>query len=247
MVGLVRVIDAGGSTWVYVARRPQLSGQRTQRLKLTLLYTKLTHTQRLTSPYPYHRQPWLNPPMACVVWFWFCMWEFVFWVDFGVCVFMEMMGFYGFQQKMNFLGREKSFEILFFPLKSRELPLLDVLLHLLNLSPHCITCYFGLIWILLLYTGRKWIYEITTWSLGHNKKPVSDQKLMGELGCWCSEKKKKRILKKEEGVENRLWRGYLLSFRFYACHVSCIHLKMGENRRGGNWRWAGSQNMCVWV
>ena len=54
---------------------------------------------------------------------------------------------------------------------------------------------------LLLYTGRKWIYEITTWSLGHNKKPVSDQKLMGELGCWCFEKKKKRILKKEEGVE----------------------------------------------
>jgi hypothetical protein len=57
---------------------------------------------------------------------------------------------------------------------------------------------------LLLYNGRKWIYEITTWSLGHNKKPVSDQKLMGELGCWCFEKKKKRILKKEEGVEYRL-------------------------------------------
>jgi hypothetical protein len=58
---------------------------------------------------------------------------------------MEMMGFYGFQQKMNFLGREKNFENLFFLLKSRELPLLDVLLHLLNLSPHCIICYFGLI------------------------------------------------------------------------------------------------------
>ena len=56
----------------------------------------------------------------------------------------------------------------------------------------------------------------------------------------------KGFLKEEEewkGLrEKRVWRGFLLSFRFSTWHVSSIHLKMGGNGRDGNWRWARPYN-----